>query len=300
MTRSRPVVLAVTACLAAGALAVPSASAEPAGRQGAYAAAAAEFGVPESVLLGVSYLESRWNVNAGTPSTSAGYGPMHLTDVVTANAGGSHHDDGTEDPRGDDARPALLPTAGENDVSAPALRTVDVAAELTGRRHRDPAQRPRAEHPRRRRAARRATSVTSASRSDDPANWYGAVARYSGAVDTGSASTFAAEVFATINEGVERVTDDGQPVRLRAHSRRAEHRAADRPRTAGDPDAGAECPASLGCEWIPAPYEAFGDGDYGNHDKANRPERRRSTTSSSTTPRAAAPPRCGWCRTRRT
>ena len=27
-----------------------------------------------------------------------------------------------------------------------------------------------------------------------------------------------------------------------------------------------ECPRGLGCEWIPAPYEEFGDGDYGNHD----------------------------------
>ena len=28
----------------------------------------------------------------------------------------------------------------------------------------------------------------------------------------------------------------------------------------------------MSCEWIPAPYEEFGDDDYGNHDKANRPE----------------------------
>lgn len=275
MTRSRPVlVVAVSACLAAGALTVPSVSAEPAGRQQAYAAAAAEFGVPESVLLGVSYLESRWNVNAGTPSTSAGYGPMHLTDVVTANSvdgtGGSHHDDGTEDPRGDDARPALLPTPGENDVSAPALNTLADAAELTGVDpavlRSDPVQNIRggaallAEH-------QRDLGVTS----DDPADWYGAVAKYSGAADTGSANTFAAEVFATINEGVERVTDDGQSVRLAP--------TAVEPNTTQLADlglrqtqtAGAECPASLACEWLPAPYEAFGEGDYGNHDKANRP-----------------------------
>ena len=32
-----------------------------------------------------------------------------------------------------------------------------------------------------------------------------------------------------------------------------------------------ECPHGLGCEWIPAPYEDLGEGDYGNHDLADRP-----------------------------
>ncbi|MFE0201585.1 N-acetylmuramoyl-L-alanine amidase, partial [[Kitasatospora] papulosa] len=32
-----------------------------------------------------------------------------------------------------------------------------------------------------------------------------------------------------------------------------------------------ECPVTVACEWIPAPYEQFGEGDYGNHDKADRP-----------------------------
>ncbi|MFD1541050.1 N-acetylmuramoyl-L-alanine amidase [Nonomuraea guangzhouensis] len=50
-------------------------------RQGDFAAAARDFGVPESVLLGLSYLESRWDANAGTPSVAGGYGPMHLVDA---------------------------------------------------------------------------------------------------------------------------------------------------------------------------------------------------------------------------
>lgn len=265
---------AVVAGVAAGmstAGASPHDAASPAGRQEVYAAAAHEFGVPESVLLGVSYLQSRWDVNAGLPSTSAGYGPMHLTDVVAANEGGTHHDDGTEDPRGDSAWPELLPEAGEQDLSAPALRTAAVAAGLTGTDaatlRSDPAQNIRGG------AAllasyQRDLGVTG----DEPADWYGAVARYSGAQDTGAARTFADEVFKTINEGAARVTDDGQHVRL--------------PATATTPDTGqlaglglratdsgeTECPADLGCEWIPAPYAEFGDGDYGNHDKANRPE----------------------------
>ena len=273
MPRSSAIV--VTLAVASLALGVVNASAEPAAppdRQAEFAAAAAEFGVPESVLLGVSYLESRWNVNAGTPSTSAGYGPMHLTDVVAANAGGSHHDGGAEDPRGDTARPVLHPRAGEIDTSAPALRTIEWAAELTGvdtaTLRTDPAQNIRggaallAAH-------QRELGVDSAA----PADWYGAVARYSGATDTATAATFAGEVFATMTQGVERVTDDGQRVRLAAQRGLAPDstqlaelglRATDRDET--------ECPRNLACEWIPAPYEQFGEGDYGNHDLANRPQ----------------------------
>jgi hypothetical protein len=263
---------ALAAVLATASFAVGGvdAAAEPQGRQAVYAAAATEFGVPESVLLGVSYLESRWNTNAGTPSTAAGYGPMHLTDVTAANAGGSHHDDGTEDPRGDTARPPLRPHPAAADLSSPALRTIELAAELTdvdsGRLRTDVTQNIRggaallAHH-------QDALGVDSA----DPGAWYGAVARYSGAGDTQTAAAFADEVFATIATGADRVTDDGQRVRLAPRAvtpdtgqlRRLGLRETER----GE----AECPRGLGCEWLPAPYEEFGDGDYGNHDKANRP-----------------------------
>jgi hypothetical protein len=272
MSRSRTILItAVAAGLAAGMSTATAAADEPS-RQEVFAAAAEEFGVPESVLLGVSYLQSRWNVNAGTPSTSAGYGPMHLTDVEAANAGGgTHHDDGGEDPRGDSARPTLLPDAGENDVSAPSLRTIDTAAQLTGvdaaTLREDPEENIRGG----------AALLASYQRelgvaSESPADWYGAVARYSGAEDTGSASTFADEVFSTINEGVARTTDDGQQVRLAPTPVS--------PNTAQVTQLGlrvtqtgeTECPAGLGCEWLPAPYAAFGDNDYGNHDLANRPE----------------------------
>ena len=78
-----------TLALAGFGLAPAPASAAPTDRQGDYAAAAAEFGVPESVLLAVSYLESRWDTNAGTPSTSGGFGPMHLTDAAYLRAQGA-------------------------------------------------------------------------------------------------------------------------------------------------------------------------------------------------------------------
>jgi len=43
------------------------------------------------------------------------------------------------------------------------------------------------------------------------------------------------------------------------------------PAGAAADNAGVECPSSLGCEWLPAPYQEFGDSDYGNHDLADRP-----------------------------
>ncbi|WP_258938011.1 hypothetical protein [Prauserella salsuginis] len=132
------------AATTAGLSAMPAA-ADVAGRnarQRAFTAAAAEFGVPERVLLAVSYLESRWDDHGGRPSSGAGYGPMHLTDLRTAAAGGSHHDShgsaatggdtAVEDPRGDTARTALRPTSPADGQPAARLQTIDLAAELTG------------------------------------------------------------------------------------------------------------------------------------------------------------------------
>ncbi|HEV2781438.1 MAG TPA: N-acetylmuramoyl-L-alanine amidase [Actinophytocola sp.] len=267
MSRSRRLTSTLTAAaLITGALAAPAA-ADPvpadAQRQQAFAAAAAEFGVPESVLLALSYVESRWDYNAGTPSSTAGFGPMHLTDVAAAPPGG-HHDDGTEDPRGDTARPELHPQAPPIDTSAPALRTAELAARLTNvdiaTLRADPAQNIRGG------AAllahyQRELGGTGA----DPVDWYGAVAKYSGATESTAASAFADEVLAVIRSGAEQVTDDGQHVRLAARPD------LDAPsRATNDPET--ECPPGLGCEWIPAPYADLGGGDYGNHDLGNRPE----------------------------
>jgi hypothetical protein len=248
---------AVTGSLAAG---TPTAHAAPAPdqqRQQAFTAAAAEFGVPESVLLGVSYLESRWDANAGTPSVSAGFGPMHLTDV-TAAPPGTEHDSGTVDPRGDDARPELHPVAAPGALDSPSLHTVDLAAQLinvdVATLRTDAAQNIR--------GGAALLAHYQGNRSANPADWYQAIGRYAG---TGDARAFADEVFTTIQQGAERVTDDGQLVRLPA---RPDLRTP--PGTPNDPQT--ECPANLGCQWIPAPYAEFGQGDYGNHDLGNRPE----------------------------
>ncbi|MGW0911563.1 N-acetylmuramoyl-L-alanine amidase [Streptomyces sp. NPDC002784] len=243
--------------------------------QSAFTSAAAEYGVPRSVLLGVSYLQSRWDTHAGAPSVTGGYGPMHLTDARTALAGAAHHSEGAEDARGDEARAPLVPEERipeEGEIPA-RLRTLPKAAELTGlspnRLRTDPAAN----------VAGGAALLAAAQRSlgepasADPADWYGAVALFSGADDRATAAAYANDVYDVIRTGGARRTDAGQQVALAARPDLA-------PDTAPLEDAGlrapaagdTECPASVSCEWIPAPYEEFGDGDYGNHDLGNRPE----------------------------
>jgi N-acetyl-anhydromuramyl-L-alanine amidase AmpD len=269
----RPARFTATVAAVSLVLGVTTASAEPAdqSRQQAFATAAAEFGVPESVLLSVSYLESRWDANAGTPSTSAGYGPMHLTDVRTANAGGSHHDEGDEDPRGDDARPPVDPKPGPPIQPIPQLQTIDQAAALIG----TPAATLRSDTKQNIRggAALLAKYQNEIGvKSDNPADWYAAIARYGGAGDTNTAATFADEVFATMATGADRVTDDGQRVTLPATQVRPNTAQLDGLGLRRSTSDGTECPRNLACEWIPAPYQELPNNDYGNHDLGNRPE----------------------------
>jgi hypothetical protein len=274
-----PRTLAVVATSASLALLLPFAGTAPAtpssptsDRQQAYAAAAAEFGVPAEVLLGVSYMESEWNTYAGTPSVAAGYGPMHLTDFATANTVKGTEFDG-DDARGDDSRPALHPAPAPTGVPAAALQTVQQAAQLAGATpaavRGDVTQNIRAGA-----ALLASYQKQLGGQSGKAGDWYGAVARYSGATDSGSAADFADEVFQTIQQGETRTTDDGQLVTLRADTSvtpdTAQLTALHLTPTKSN---GAECPAGLSCELDPAAYAQYGPGvdDYGNYDTSNRP-----------------------------
>ncbi|MEV6651961.1 peptidoglycan recognition family protein [Streptomyces sp. NPDC051219] len=239
-----------------------------------FAAASQRYGVPQSVLLAVSYLQSRWDSHGGAASVTGGYGPMHLTDARTALAEAPHHSHGAEDARGDESRPARtghaeLPAASQ---LPDRLRTLERAAALTGL----PARRLRESVSANVRGG--AALLAAAQRqleqplSADPADWYGAVARYSGADDTATATTYADDVFAVIRAGERRTTDSGQRVVLPASPGLEPDTAQAGRLGLRTADAGpAECPPTVACEWIPAPYEEFGEGDYGNHDKAGRP-----------------------------
>ncbi|MGP4109374.1 N-acetylmuramoyl-L-alanine amidase [Streptomyces sp. 4N509B] len=251
------------------------------GLQAAFAEAAARYGVPVGVLLGVSYLVSRWDGHRGAPSVSGGYGPMHLTDLHTALtrsvAHHAHAEPGDEDPRGDTARP--LPRrrhpVPEPSALPPALRTLDRAAELTGLTPEALRTDAGAN------VLGGAALLAAAQRqlgqppSEDPADWYGAVAAYPGASTRAAAEAFADDVYAVINAGEARTTDSGERVELRPAAapvapRTAAADALGLPRADRDPRV--EAPPSVSCEWLPAPYEDLGEGDYGNHDKANRPQ----------------------------
>ncbi|GAA0726987.1 N-acetylmuramoyl-L-alanine amidase [Dactylosporangium roseum] len=274
----------VVASLGAAALTAGTASAAgPDGRQADYAAASAASGVPLSILLGVSYLESRWDTNRGAPSTGAGFGPMHLTDAAALAATAQHHDDPSEDPRGDGARGTKAGRrAGTTTAGGPALQTLDRAAALTGAAKEtlrtDPAANIRGGAALL--AAYQREAGGPAGAGSDPAGWYGAVARYSGAETTDAAAAFADEVYATLRDGAARTTDDGHPVTLAAqpgiHPVRTWLDRLGLRKPPARPD-GLECPADISCEWIPAPYEQYGPdaGDYGNHDLSDRPGRQR-------------------------
>lgn len=273
------------AALAGVVVVMPAGTAQAADeRQAVYAQAAADYGVPESILLAVSYLESRWDTNAGTPSTSGGYGPMHLTDAAFLQEGASGLPDHGDDRRGDDSRPSE--EAEHPPMQAPpaeALQTIDRAQELTGLpketlRHDVVAN------------IRGGAALLSRYQSEldgptgsasDPAAWYGAVARYSGSDTRDGAASFAEEVYATLRAGASRVTDDGHQVRMPALGLLNPDRGwLDRLplRRIERPD-GLECPVDIACEWLPAGYELLGNGtnpsNYGQYDKGNRPAQQR-------------------------
>ncbi len=225
-------------------------------RQAVFARAADVSGVPVRVLLGVSYLQSRWDDHGADPSTSGGVGPMHLTlrDL-------SQYDDTKPGARGEtasgsSAHVGTLASAAELTGYAPGrLRTDDVANVCGG--------------------AAVLASYQPTTVSQRPGDWSEAVARFSGAADEAAALRFTRQVFDVIRTGEARTTNDGHDLVLPATpGAEADVSAVE---SAGFLEPGldaADCPAWLGCEVIPAPYEWYGEPNpyaYGNHDLADRP-----------------------------
>lgn len=105
------------------------------------------------------------------------------------------------------------------------------------------------------------------------------MARYSGADDARTAAGFADDVYDVLRQGQSRTTDSGQRVTLPASPGLTADRAQLGRLGLRSPAAPAgsrlECPYTVSCVSVPAPYEEFGDGDYGNHDKADRPRDQR-------------------------
>ncbi|WP_163511363.1 N-acetylmuramoyl-L-alanine amidase [Fodinicola acaciae] len=249
------------------------ATAAPVDRQQDFAAAAEKYGVPVSVLLGVSYLESRWDDHRGSPSSAGGFGPMNLTDARYVVAHAPAGNEFADDPRGDERRPSgPLPDTGTPALDAPSMRTLPEAATLTGL---DPAAL------RTDPAANIAGAAALLARYQhdlgfsgaEPGDWYGAVARYSGATTGTGARQFADQVFDLIRTGASRQTNDGQHVSLAGTDLRPATGQLAALRLASTTSTTTECPSTVDCDFAPAAYTQTGASkeQYGNYDWAHRP-----------------------------
>ena len=237
----------------------PAAQTDPTALQSAFAAAAREFGVPQSVLLSVAYNISRWEQHSGAPSFAGGYGPMHLTDVASVPK---------FDGKGDGVR-----RPNQLDPNDPSLHTLDRAAALLSLSpdvlKRDPAQNIRGGAVLLAQYARDTVGTTPASAAD----WYGAVAKYSGSQEAAVALDFADAVYATIQQGASRTTTDRQRVTLAAKNVKPNKSTADSLHLLDRKHTAAECPARLACRFIPAAYHQNNPADptdWGNYDLARR------------------------------
>ncbi|WP_232792448.1 N-acetylmuramoyl-L-alanine amidase [Actinacidiphila yeochonensis] len=232
----------------AGCVSTPVASAAQSGsgsgtgstsEQKDFAYAAKESKVPESVLMGVAYEESQWDVHQGR-NTSGGYGLMSLTDVTPSMVAGGGA--GAAD------RADLASLASD-----PALHTLTAAAKLIG----VPARQVRTD----RRDNIRAAAALLASYEKklrggtpaDPDAWYAAVARYSGSSDKAAAEGFANRVFTRMKAGAERTTAEGQRVDLPPQpSLHADTSGVASLGLAETSTSGTDCPPDLDCQSAPA------------------------------------------------
>lgn len=256
---SVPLLLSLMLLLALPTAAGPAPQGPPTSLQAMFAAAAHEFGVPDTVLLAVGYNQSRWEHHAGQPSAGGGYGLMHLTDGSYA----------VEDAKGtgETASGRLAPSG--------KAATLDDAARRLGQSpdalKSDPYQNIRGAAALLAQYGRDSGASTS-----DLASWYDAVARLSGSPNPAVAHAFADDVYATIQQGVSRTTSSGDTVTLTAtpaarsvQGKAAEATADQPPTTATTP----ECPPDVVCHFIPAAYQINTPGDpsdYGNYDLADR------------------------------
>ncbi|KQX53734.1 MULTISPECIES: N-acetylmuramoyl-L-alanine amidase [unclassified Streptomyces] len=257
-----------------------TASGKDASLQSQFANAAREFDVPQSVLMAVSYRQTRWESHDGLPSTTGAYNVMGLTKVDPEDIARDAKDqllhlvNGTGDPAVDkkiDKKKALAPTSGETvDTDDPTLHTLDKAAELidssTDAVQGDSAASIRAG------AALLAEyqKQAGAELSDDAGDWYPAVARYSQSENRKGADQFAKRVFESIRTGEREITADGEQVVLPADPSVEPVKPANVPLAASTAattaDPAPECPTNLVCSFIPAAYAQ----DLGNYNIADR------------------------------
>ncbi|HKR81463.1 MAG TPA: peptidoglycan recognition family protein [Candidatus Saccharimonadales bacterium] len=229
--------------------------------------AAQEFGVPAQVLVALSYNESRWQAPEDS-SVDGGFGLMNLRTKVPNTVSGR---DGSPIPASVQAKQTgnytLDQAASLLHVPADNLKTNDLqnvrgaAAVL----------------------AQSAKQLNGGHLPTSPGDWYGAVAQFSGSGDATVASTFADDVFATIQKGASLKTMDGQAMNVpttpniqpnkQTMSALNLHSDTSRMQTQTLPGQNPECPSTLNCRFVPAAYaqNSADPADYGNYDPAHRP-----------------------------
>ncbi len=124
--------------------------------------------------------------------------------------------------------------------------------------------------------------------SEEPGDWYPAVARYSQSPEKKGADLFAKRVFESIREGERAVTLDGEPVALPADPSAEPVKPANVPLAASFASTATvptpECPSGLNCVFVPVRTDPAGSRNY--TPGTARTRARTSARSSSTTPRA--------------
>jgi len=260
LSRRNFLVAALAVPVAAAATATPALAVED---HDQFTAASEKYGVPASVLAAVSYGQTRWEDHDGRPSTSLGYGPMHLIDGAAAQA--------ARDAAYGGKAPGVIDTLGQasrlTGLSEETLRT-DTAANIIGGAAVLAA------------AQRKAGRVVGAH--TDPASWYLAIASSSGLATAQSQRTFADDTMNDLRSGVSKkvagarlnlkATKVGSVTAQRAVITKRVQTAEKRRKPAPYP---IDAPKNLPVDWVPAPYEQYvdksGNLTYGNHDLGRRP-----------------------------
>ncbi len=249
-----------------------------------FAAAAEEFDVPQSVLMAVSYQQTRWESHDGEPSTTGAYNVMGLTKVEPEDVEQQVTDEQIDHFNGS-GRPEIEKTFDREkvrrilekaivDTDDPRLHTLDKGAELIGSStesvQNDTAASIRAG------AALLADyqKQAGAELSDEPGDWYPAVARYSQSPQKKGADLFAKRVFESIKKGEREVTLDGEQVALPADPEAEPVKPANVPLAATFASTTAtslpECPAGLNCNVKLSVPSSTGKKNYTAGDRPNQ------------------------------
>lgn len=219
--------------------------------QATFERAARVSGVPADVLLAVGYLGSRWSQNDGAPSTSGGFGVMHLTDQpVTAESSAAKGDSD----RGLPDRAGSLPLAAELTGIGNARLRNDAVANICG-------------------GAAVLSSYQPSTTAQRPAAWSKAVALNAGTAVEGEALHYADMVFDVLRTGATETTDAGDTVTLEARPAATLDTAAVEDSRLLQPGVQElECPTTIECSVVEAQYRKTGPAptQYVNYDLADR------------------------------